>query len=125
MNGIFMPGGTEVVYSSFTTQRRKDVFGKDAQYFRPERWIEAAALDDVGEKLIAMQNTLNLIFGSGRFTCLGKHIAFIELEKVIPTLLRDFDWGLVDPMRHIECMCFGVFVQRGLFLRATERKSVK
>lgn len=125
VNGIFIPGGTEVAYSSFTTQRRKDIFGEDAQYFRPERWIEAAAVHDGGEKLTAMENTLELIFGSGRFTCLGKHIAFIELDKVIPTLLRDFDWGLVDPTRHIESMCFGVFVQRGIFLRATERKLVK
>lgn len=40
-------------------------------------------------------------------------------------MLREFDWGLVDPMRHIESKCFGVFVQRGLFLRATERIPVK
>lgn len=125
VNGIFIPGGIEVAYSSYTTQRRKDVFGDDAQYFRPERWIEAAAVDDGGVKLTAMENTLDLIFGSGRFSCLGKHIAFIELDKVIPTLLREFDWGLVDPVRHIESKCFGVFVQRGLFLRATERISVK
>ena len=125
VNGIFIPGGTEVAYSSFTTQRRKDIFGEDAQYFRPERWIEAAAVGDDGEKLTAMDSTLDLIFGSGRFTCLGKHIAFIELDKVIPTLLRDFDWGLVDPMRHIESKCFGVFVQKGLFLRATERNPVQ
>jgi cytochrome P450 len=125
VNGIFIPGGIEVAYSSYTTQRRKDIFGEDAQYFRPERWIEAAAVDDGGVKLTAMENTLDLIFGSGRFSCLGKHIAFIELDKVIPTLLREFDWGLVNPVRHIETKCFGVFVQRGLFLRATERMSVK
>lgn len=69
-----------------------------------------------------MESTLELIFGSGRFGCLGRHIALIELDKVIPVLLREFDWSVVDPQRGFHSQCYGVFVQRGMWLRATIRE---
>lgn len=88
VNDHFIPEGIEVAFSSYTMQRRKDVYGEESQYFKPERWIEAAAYDDGGERLMAMESTLDLIFGSRRFGCLGKNIAFIELDKVIRTYVE-------------------------------------
>jgi len=142
----FFLGGIEVCHNAYTTQRRKEIYGPDADFFRPERWLEAAAeadqLNDEGEggevgdteerpamiptkssqsRLARMESTLELIFGSGRFGCLGRHIALIELDKVIPTLLRDFDWSVVEPQKGFQSQCFGVFIQRGLWLRATHR----
>jgi cytochrome P450 len=69
-----------------------------------------------------MESTLELIFGSGRYGCLGRHIALIELDKVLPVLLREFDWSLVDPQKGFHSQCYGVFVQRGLWLRAVARR---
>jgi len=146
VNGVFIPGGIEVCHNAYTTQRRKEIYGLDAEYFRPERWLEAAAEAGQGDgggidqglgedgasteagrdgttRLAKMESTLELIFGSGRFGCLGRHIALIELDKVIPVLLRDFDWAVVDPSKGIESLCYGVFVQRGVWLRATPRGS--
>ena len=144
MNGVFIPGGIEVCHNAYTTQRRKEIYGPDADYFRPERWLEAAAeagkteiegidqgLGDDGASVVAggdgktrlarMESTLELIFGSGRFGCLGRHIALVELDKVVPVLLREFEWAVADPSKGIESKCYGVFVQRGLWLRATPR----
>ena len=160
VNGVYIPGGIEVCHNAYTTQRRKEVYGQDAEYFRPERWLEAAveaakagheggqlrgelvpggfaALDAEQAPTIAtpgksqslprlamMESTLELIFGSGRFGCLGRHIALIELDKVIPVLLREFEWGVVDPSKGFDSRCYGVFVQRDLWLRATPRRKV-
>lgn len=35
---IHVSKGTTVVYSVYAMQRRKDLFGRDASDFRPERW---------------------------------------------------------------------------------------
>ena len=48
----------------------------DADIFRPERWIEA----DPSTRA-RYERTTEAIFGSGRFVCLGKNIAVMELNK--------------------------------------------
>ena len=37
---IFVPGGTSVAFSVYSLHRRPDLFGMDAEIFRPERWDE-------------------------------------------------------------------------------------
>ncbi|KAJ3938166.1 uncharacterized protein N0V96_011854 [Colletotrichum fioriniae] len=77
IDGRFIPGGTRIAQNVWGTLRRVDVFGKDADLFRPERWIEAdAATRD------KMQKTTELAFGYGRWGCAGKNVAFLELNKV-------------------------------------------
>ena len=38
-NGMFIPGGTRIGHNTFALLRNKDVFGQDAEVFRPERWL--------------------------------------------------------------------------------------
>jgi len=35
---VFVPAGTLVGYQIYVMQRRKDIYGEDADEFRPERW---------------------------------------------------------------------------------------
>lgn len=35
---VFVSAGTTVAFSSIALQRRKDLWGEDAEEFRPERW---------------------------------------------------------------------------------------
>ena len=95
VNGVFIPGGIEVAHSSMTTQRRKEIYDENPDFYIPERWTEAAARDDEGEKYNQMEKHMELIFGNGRFQCLGKHIAMKELDKVIPSLVREFEWEVI------------------------------
>lgn len=37
--GRFFPAGTVVGVNSWVAHANKDVFGQDAQVFRPERWL--------------------------------------------------------------------------------------
>lgn len=77
VNGRFIPGGTQICVSTIAVLREKKVFGEDVDVFRPERWIVAD-----GEKLKAMEKNLNMIWGYGKYQCLGKDLAWMELNKV-------------------------------------------
>jgi cytochrome P450 len=67
-----------VCWSSYAVLRNKAVFGPDADVFRPERWLKAG-----GEKLAEMESVVDLAFGWGRWGCLGRGIAMVELGKVV------------------------------------------
>lgn len=74
----FIPGGTEIGYSAVAMHHDKAVYGEDADHFRPERWLTSDK-----EKLSAMVRSSELIFGHGKWHCLGKPVAQLELNKTI------------------------------------------
>ena len=82
IEGMFVPEGTRIAHSTWAVQRDL-IYGDDVEIFRPERWIEA---DE--ERLLRMEQTLDLIFGHGRWGCLGKLVAFIELNKIFVEVSR-------------------------------------
>lgn len=69
-----------------------EVFGPDAARFRPERWDPA---ETPPERLTRMEQ-YHIPFGAGTRTCLGKHIAVLEMNKLIPELVRRYEFELLD-----------------------------
>ena len=59
--------------------RSKDYFGDDAHVFRPERWLE---VDERG--YAEMAAALEALFGYGRYKCLGRNVAFMQMSKALP-----------------------------------------
>lgn len=90
--GQYFPAGTNVGVNCWVAHRNKDVWGEDAEEFRPERWLDSSE-----EKLKAM-NAMYMPFGLGSRTCIGKNISLLEISKVIPHLVRKFDATLIDPL---------------------------
>lgn len=91
--GRFIPGGTDIFLNIWSMVRSKEVFGEDADFFRPERFLEC----EPGEKAKLLR-TVDLIFGYGRWSCLGKQIALIELNKVVVQVcLNRPSFSLLDP----------------------------
>jgi cytochrome P450 len=41
-------------------------------------------------------------FGLGSRTCLGRHISILEMSKLIPQLVRKFDFELENPSKEWE-----------------------
>lgn len=78
-NGQFIPGGTVIGFSTVGMLADRNVFGEDARTFRPERFLEG-----LEEQLQTRDAVVDAAFGSGRWRCLGKNIAQMELNKVIP-----------------------------------------
>ncbi|KAJ9617190.1 hypothetical protein H2200_000911 [Cladophialophora chaetospira] len=77
ISGVRIPGGTQCGISQHMMMRRREFFGEDATIYRPERWIE-----NDSERVKQMEKVWELSFSAGRFTCLGKGIALMELNKV-------------------------------------------
>lgn len=77
-DGRRVPEGTGLAYNAWGIMRSRAVFGDDADLFRPERWLE---VDPETER--AMTRSWELGFSSGKWRCLGKDIALMEINKVV------------------------------------------
>lgn len=97
--GQFVPGGTIVGASAWVIHRRPEIFGVDADVYRPERWlVDETKADRAGEdRRIREMNGMMFQFGMGSRTCIGKNISLLEIYKVVPSLLRRFEIGFKDP----------------------------
>ena len=62
---IFVKKGQFAVYNTYNLHRRKDIYGEDAEEFRPERWI------DDGEKALR-PGWGYLPFNGGPRICIGR-----------------------------------------------------
>lgn len=89
--GQFFPAGTTVGINSWVAHYDTDVYGPDADVFRPERWQEAKSED--GERLQRMEANF-MPFGLGSRTCIGRHISTLEMSKLIPEIVTKFDFSL-------------------------------
>ncbi|OCK80485.1 cytochrome P450 [Lepidopterella palustris CBS 459.81] len=115
---MYLPGGTNIGYCAWGIHHNKDVFGDDAHIFRPERWLEAGE-----ENLARMMKTAELIWGWGKYQCLGKSVATMELNKIFFELLRNFDFCLVDPTNPWKSANVGLWMQSELWVEVTERSA--
>ncbi|OGE47495.1 hypothetical protein PENARI_c043G04447 [Penicillium arizonense] len=84
----FFPAGTIVGVNTWVEHRNPQIWGADADEFKPERWM----IDD-SDKL-AFMNRHWMPFGMGSRTCLGRHISILEVSKLIASLVGDYDFEL-------------------------------
>ncbi|KAI1658729.1 cytochrome P450 [Daldinia decipiens] len=112
--GKHIPGGTVVGINPWVTQYDPEVF-PDPESFVPERW-----LDSTEEQLKRMEQSF-FNFSAGSRTCLGRHIAMIEISKMIPELLRRFELTLTYPDREWETRNVWLVKQKGVICNITKR----
>jgi len=79
----FAPGGTQVGWNSWGMMHDPEIFGADAEVFRPERWLPRSNSDKERDRITKMTETVSLCFGYGRFGCLGRGVAIMELNKAV------------------------------------------
>ncbi|KUI65370.1 Pisatin demethylase [Cytospora mali] len=107
LDGQFFPGGVTIAANGWVLHRDKATFGEDAEVYRPERW-----LGDV-EEAKRMERYM-FQFGGGSHLCIGRNLALLEINKVCPRLLRDFNFELVHPDRELRARATFFVVQQGL-----------
>ncbi|KAH3907555.1 hypothetical protein HBI56_159840 [Parastagonospora nodorum] len=114
-----IPGGTLIGYSAWSMHRNNtSLYGPDAYIFRPERWLVEDA-----DKLTKMTKTNDMVFGYGRWVCLGRNIALIEVHKAVFELFRHFDFALTDPTKPWETHnSLGLFEIRNMWVDVTSRE---
>ncbi len=139
--GLFLPAGTNMGQNMYGIARLKSFWGDDADAFLPERWLGVEP-----ERLKEMQGVVDLVVGHGKFLCLGKTIALMELNKVfvevsfsavwpaVPLktvsclnltklqLLRRYDFGIVHPLKPCAIRSASVWVTSEFWLRITRRE---
>ncbi|GKT42665.1 cytochrome P450 [Colletotrichum spaethianum] len=75
---IFVPKGTTVRWSTFRVHRRKDLYGEDADEFRPERWEERRPSWDY------------IPFSGGPRICIGQQFALTQMSYFVVRILQTF-----------------------------------
>ncbi|MCJ1302888.1 hypothetical protein MMC08_005693, partial [Hypocenomyce scalaris] len=81
-DGIHIPGNTTVGIGAYAIQRDPRYFGRPDEFI-PERWM--------GEGPAPFDRNAFLVFSYGPYSCVGKHLAYVELQDVTASVVRAFD----------------------------------
>lgn len=95
VRGKPIPAGTHVGISPIAQNRDTEIFGKDADEFRPERWLEDR--DTAG----FMDSCLMTFGGSGPRMCVGKNIALVSRRCKVDT----------ENMKEMSCISTNCFLR--------------
>jgi cytochrome P450 len=79
VSGHWLPPGTQVGMNAYGILHARRYWGDDADVFRPERWLELG--DD---EALRASEAFDVLFGQGRYKCLGRALALIEMNKLLP-----------------------------------------
>lgn len=112
--GKHIPADTIVGINSWVVHHDAEIF-PDPESFLPERWLEASP-----DEFKRMEQSI-FTFGAGPRTCIGKHIALMEISKVVPELLKNFEITLADPGREWTTQNNWFVQQKGLVCRLKRR----
>lgn len=93
LSGRFFPAGTVVGINNWVAHRNISVYGTDHELFRPERWLEA------DKEALAKMDQYYMAFGIGPRICMGQNISSLVTAKLIPQLLREFEFELEDRLK--------------------------
>ncbi|GGP59138.1 cytochrome P450 [Saccharothrix coeruleofusca] len=88
LDGHVIPEGT-MVFAAPSVSHRLPEEHSHPDEFRPSRYAEGREGKLERQALIG--------FGGGLHRCLGVHFAYLEMKVVLATLLRDYDFELLDP----------------------------
>ncbi|ESZ89963.1 cytochrome P450 alkane hydroxylase [Sclerotinia borealis F-4128] len=83
---IFIKKGTAVAFSVYTMHRRPDLYGMDAEIYRPERWDESMPLNDNPTN----QKWGYLPFNGGPRVCLGMDFALTGAAYTVVRILQRY-----------------------------------
>lgn len=122
INDQHIPGGTIVGINPWIVHRDKDIYGVDADEFRPERYSKA---DD--SQLHAM-DAVSLAFGGPSRSCPGRYLAWVALSKTCAAIFLHFEVEILGDEEAREHdgdgfreECFFVVKWYGVWMRLKKR----
>ncbi|GAB1192624.1 hypothetical protein APSETT444_001817 [Aspergillus pseudonomiae] len=98
----YVPPGTSVSTSPWIIGRNKDLYGEDANSFRPERWLEASPEEE------RRWDHFSFHFGYGARKCLANNFGLMQLYKVAAEVCACPIRCLSRYRAHPECRYFDV-----------------
>ncbi|KAL4925988.1 cytochrome P450 [Aspergillus undulatus] len=95
-----IPANTHVLISPYAINRSPELWGPDAEQFKPERWIdpETARVNNHGG---AVSSYANLTFSHGQRSCIGQGFARAELRALLAVFVNRFRVQLHEPAESV------------------------
>lgn len=96
-----LPIGTTVSANPYILGRSKEIWGGDAEQWRPERWLAHDA-NDAEEKKTTTATKLEdkfVAFSKGARGCLGKELAMLVLGKAVAAVVERWEVGVEGELR--------------------------
>jgi benzoate 4-monooxygenase len=81
---VHFPPGTVLSVPSYTIHHLEEIWGPDVEEFRPDRWLE----------LNSRQKVAFNPFSFGPRACVGQNVAIMELQLIIGTVFRRYEFEL-------------------------------
>ncbi|KAI6714217.1 hypothetical protein JHW43_003254 [Diplocarpon mali] len=106
-DGTFLPKSSILLWCTWAMNRSKLIWGKDAEDFKPERWLVDGAL-------ISKTAFEYPVFNGGPRTCLGKSMALAVAVQVIATLQIEFNIELTENKERISKSSLTLPMEAGL-----------
>ena len=79
--GHYFPPGTVLSVPTYSIHHSTDIWGPDAEDFKPERW----------ENLTTRQKNAFIPFSYGPRSCVGRNVAEMEMKLILATWARRFE----------------------------------
>ncbi|KAL8119104.1 cytochrome P450 704C1-like [Apium graveolens] len=118
-DGYKLRKGDSVYYLAYAMGRSQDIWGDDAEDFRPERWlVDGTFKPESPFKFVS--------FHAGPRICLGKDFAYRQMKIVSIALLHYFRFKLADDDRNKNVTyrtMMTLQIEEGLHLRAHTRQT--
>lgn len=116
-DNTFVPAGSSITYSIYSTGRMKSVWGEDCLEFRPERWLS----DDKTRFEPPADFFKFVAFNAGPRVCLGKDLAYLQMKSIAAGVLLRYRLALVPGHRVEQKMSLTLFMKHGLRVKIHPR----
>jgi len=84
IQGQHFPQGTALSVPAYTIHHSTEIWGPDADEFRPERW----------ETITEQQKAAFIPFSYGPRACVGRNVAEMELALIVATVFRRYEFEI-------------------------------
>ncbi|WQF82089.1 Putative cytochrome P450 [Colletotrichum destructivum] len=101
VDGTWVPPGAEMTSNANVVQRDPRLYAPDPEAFRPERWLGEEDGGDASKEVIGEMDACAFVFGIGPRVCLGKDVAIMELYKLVPEIVRRFDFEVIREGKYV------------------------
>ncbi|KAF7879839.1 uncharacterized protein EAF02_008009 [Botrytis sinoallii] len=110
LDGYFLPGSLTVSTQAYTIHRDPEIF-PEPESFKPQRWLGPKS-DDF--------KTANHAFGAGTRTCIGIHLARMEIQLVLALFFRECKGIRIASSQNDE----GMDIENFFFIAPKEHKCI-
>ncbi|KAJ3541617.1 hypothetical protein NMY22_g3821 [Coprinellus aureogranulatus] len=105
INEIFVPKGQEVFMSLFDCNRDPEIWGPDADQWKPDRWLSPLPVSVAEAHVPGIYSNLTTFIGGGR-ACIGFRFSLLEMKIVLSVMIQRFEFSPTG--KKVVWLCNGV-----------------